>query len=226
MTTREGSTPSQPAVSLEEVAREALACRLCPEIPEHRPVFRVTAAARLLIVGQAPGRRVHETGVPWNDPSGDLLRQWLGLDREAFYGSGRIAIVPAGLCYPGSEAGKGDRPPPPRCAALWQPRFAAALPALRLVLAVGACAQRHWRPGCASVEAAVRGWREGLAAAATGATPPVFALPHPSPRNRRWLSRRPWFASEVLPALRREVEAALAESATPPRGRSRLTLQR
>src|SRR5690242_13120679 len=114
-------------ISLRSVSAEARACRLCRGSLEPNPVFRVGARARLLIVGQAPGRRVHETGIPWNDPSGDVLRDWLQLDRDAFYDVSRIAIVPAGLCYPGTVDG-ADLPPPKRCAELWQPRFRAALP--------------------------------------------------------------------------------------------------
>lgn len=195
------------------MCREADACRLCPEIPEARPVFRAAASARLLIVGQAPGRAVHASGVPWDDPSGELLRRWLELERTDFYDAARIAIVPAGLCYPGRLPRAGDRPPPPRCAALWQPRFCAALPELGLVLAVGAAALRHWLPGAGSVDAAVR---RGLAQAGASAMGeagrplPVFPLPHPSPRNRRWLSQRPWFEEETLPRLRAELRRALA----------------
>src|SRR5690349_15603107 len=118
-------------ISLAVVSREARACRLCARQLEPRPVFRASRTARVLIVGQAPGRRVHETGIPWNDPSGDVLREWLALDRDAFYDTSRIAIVPAGLCYPGTVEG-ADLPPPPRCAALWQPRFRAALPNVQL----------------------------------------------------------------------------------------------
>jgi uracil-DNA glycosylase len=191
-------------LSLARVAREARACRLCEAALPHapNPVFRVGRGARLLIVGQAPGRRVHETGIPWNDPSGDTLRGWLALDRAAFYDSAQIAIVPAGLCYPGTVDGS-DLPPRPECAPLWQPRFRAALPALRLTLLVGQYAQayglgRRRKPTLAET---VRAYRSYL--------PAYFPLPHPSWRNKAWVRRNPWFATEVLPALRQVVRTVL-----------------
>lgn len=187
--------------SFAALLAEASACTLCaPHLPHPpRPVFRAAPGARLLIVGQAPGRRVHETGIPWNDPSGDLLRVWLQLDREAFYDANRVAIVPTGLCFPGTGR-HGDLPPRPECAPRWQPRFAAALPEIRLTLLIGAYAQRYFLgPACrATLTETVAAWREFA--------PRYFPLPHPSPRNRLWLKRNPWFGSEVLPALR----AALA----------------
>jgi uracil-DNA glycosylase len=186
--------------SLATVMAQASACRLCEKhLPcEPRPVFRAGAAARLLIVGQAPGRRVHETGIPWNDPSGDVLRAWLALDRAAFYDASRIAIVPAGLCYPGTVNG-ADLPPRPECAPLWQPRFRAALPHVRLMLLVGAYAQKHYLGARRkrTLAETVRAFREYL--------PELFPVPHPSWRNRMWLDRNPWFESEVLPALRRRI---------------------
>ena len=162
-------------------------------------MFLVGRAARLLIVGQAPGRRVHETGLPWNDPSGDVLRAWLGMDRAAFYDTSRIAIVPAGLCYPGTVDGV-DLPPCPRCASLWQPRFRAALPGVRLTLLVGSYAQAYYL-GTArkpSVGETVRAWRQYL--------PGFFPLPHPSWRNRGWLKKNAWFERQVIPALRKRVK--------------------
>ena len=187
-------------ISLSAVSREARACRFCekhlPQAP--KPIFRVGKAARLLIVGQAPGRRVHETGIPWNDPSGEVLREWLALDREAFYDTSRIAIVPVGLCYPGTVDG-ADLPPCRECAPLWQPRFRAALPEIRLTLLVGAYAQAFYLRGRRKKTLAdtVRAWRDYL--------PEFFPLPHPSWRNIGWLARNPWFAKDVLPALRRRV---------------------
>jgi len=162
-------------------------------------VFRVGGTARLLIVGQAPGRRVHESGIPWNDPSGDVLREWLKMERDVFYDASRVAIVPMGLCYPGTVAG-ADLPPPPRCAALWQPRFRAALPDVELTLLVGSYAQKFYL-GETRVGETVRRWREYL--------PLYFPLPHPSWRNQAWIMRNPWFVKDVIPALRRRVNALL-----------------
>lgn len=191
-------------LSLERVAREARACRLCEAALPHapNPVFRVGRSAGLLIVGQAPGRRVHETGIPWNDPSGDTLRAWLALDRAAFYNSAQIAIVPTGLCYPGTVDGS-DLPPRPECAPLWQPRFRAALPGLRLTLLVGQYAQAYalGRRRKHTLAETVRAYRSYL--------PAYFPLPHPSWRNKAWVRRNPWFAAEVLPALRQVVRKVL-----------------
>jgi len=187
---------------LRTLIRQARACRVCaPHLPlGPRPVFLVGKGARLMIVGQAPGRRVHETGIPWNDPSGDQLRAWLGMDRAQFYDTRRIAIVPTGLCYPGSGE-RGDLPPRPECAPLWQPRFRAALPGIRLTLLVGMHAQAYYLGAKRkrSLAQTVRAWREYL--------PEFFPLPHPSPRNRMWMKNNPWFVKEVLPALRRRLRA-------------------
>src|SRR5689334_4646671 len=186
-------------ISLRQVSAEALACRLCRKHLEPRPVFRVGATARILVVGQAPGRRVHETGIPWNDPSGDVLRGWLAMDRETFYDTSRIAIVPVGLCYPGTVDG-ADLPPPPRCARLWQPRFRAALPDIRLTLLVGTYAQAYYLPERKrTMTETVRAFRDYL--------PEFFVLPHPSWRNLLWRRKNPWFEKEVLPELRRRTGA-------------------
>ena len=187
---------------LQTLIKEARACRVCaPHLPlGPRPVFLVGRRARLMIVGQAPGRRVHHTGIPWNDPSGEQLRAWLRMDRAQFYDTRRVAIVPAGLCYPGSGE-RGDLPPRPECAPLWQPRFRAALPGIRLTLLVGMHAQAYFlgRRRKPTLAQTVRAWREYL--------PEFFPLPHPSPRNRLWLKRNPWFVKEVLPALSRRLRA-------------------
>jgi uracil-DNA glycosylase len=187
---------------LRTLIRQARECRLCaPHLPlGPRPVFLVGKGARLMIVGQAPGRRVHETGIPWNDPSGDQLRAWLRMDRAQFYDARRVAIVPTGLCYPGSGE-RGDLPPRPECAPLWQPRFRAALPGIRLTLLVGMHAQAYFlgKRRKKTLAQTVRAWREYL--------PEFFPLPHPSPRNRLWMKNNPWFVKEVLPALRRRVRA-------------------
>jgi uracil-DNA glycosylase len=191
-------------LSLERVAREARACRLCEAVLPHapRPVFHIGRGARLMIVGQAPGRRVHETGIPWNDPSGDRLRAWLAMDRETFYDRAQIAILPTGLCYPGTVDGS-DLPPRPECAPLWHPRFRAALPNIRLTLLVGQYAQAHYLGAArkSSLSETVRAYREYL--------PNFFPLPHPSWRNSAWITRNPWFEKQLLPALRRAVTSAL-----------------
>jgi uracil-DNA glycosylase len=190
---------------LDNVLSAARACRLCePSLPRGaRPVLRAGATARILIVGQAPGTRVHETGVPWNDPSGDRLRTWLALDSETFYDESRIAIAPMGFCYPGRDPRGGDLPPRPECAPLWHPRLLAALPNLELILLVGSYAQAHYlgKARRRTMAETVRAFRDYL--------PPYLPLPHPSWRNTAWLNRNPWFESELLPALRRRVHALL-----------------
>jgi uracil-DNA glycosylase len=182
---------------LDALLAEIRACRVCaPHLPlGPKPVLRVSSTARLLIVGQAPGRRVHETGLPWNDPSGDRLRAWLNMDREQFYDERRIAIVPTGLCYPGSGL-RGDAPPRPECAPLWHPRLIPLMPHLRLTLLVGQYAQAYYlgRRAKRSLRETVASCREYL--------PEYFPLPHPSPRNQLWFKQNPWFEAEVLPLLR------------------------
>ncbi|HRZ01554.1 MAG TPA: uracil-DNA glycosylase family protein [Burkholderiaceae bacterium] len=179
------------------------ACQVCaahlPQPP--RPVLQAGAGARLLIVGQAPGLRAHDSGTPWNDPSGEVLRAWLGVSREAFYDADRIALVPTGFCYPGTVNG-ADLPPRPECAPLWHARLLATMPAIRLTLLVGGWAQRHHLGTRDTVAATVAAYRAHL--------PGVFPLPHPSWRNRAWAARHPWFEAEVLPALRCSVAQALA----------------
>lgn len=193
-------------ISLSAVSREARACRSCEQkLPqEPRPVFRVGKTAKLLLVGQAPGRLVHETGIPWNDPSGDVLRTWLALEREAFYDTSRIAIVPTGLCYPGTVNG-ADLPPCKECAPLWQPRFRAALPDVGLTLLVGSYAQAFYLGNSRknTLGETVRAYRQYL--------PAFFPLPHPSWRNLAWLKRNPWFAQQVIPALRKRVSACIRQ---------------
>lgn len=193
-------------ISLLQVAREARACCVCEKHLPHepRPVFLVGRQARVLIVGQAPGRRVHETGLPWNDPSGDVLRQWLALDRETFYDTARIAIVPAGLCYPGTVNG-ADLPPQPECAPRWQPRFRSSLPFVEMTLLIGSYAQAYYLKDRKKQTLAetVRAFRDYL--------PEFFVLPHPSWRNKGWIRKNPWFESQVIPALRRRVNTCIRQ---------------
>lgn len=191
-------------VDLATLLAEARACRRCeahlPRGP--RPVLRASPTASLLIVGQAPGTRVHETGIPWNDPSGDRLRRWLGLERETFYDERRIAIVPMGFCYPGTGR-SGDLPPRPECAPSWHPRLLAGLPAIRLILLVGLYAHRYYLPEWRRLPLGQRvaRWRE---------VPAMFLpLPHPSGRNNGWLRNHPWFEAELLPVARARVADAL-----------------
>lgn len=186
--------------SLIRVLTEARACRVCEaQLPLGcRPVLRAHGDARILVVGQAPGTKVHASGIPWDDPSGKRLRQWLGMDDGTFYDERRVAIVPMGLCYPGRGNG-GDLPPRPECAPLWHPRLRAALPNIELTLLIGAYAQAHYLgPRRArTVTETVRHWQMYL--------PDYLPLPHPSPRNTRWLKQNPWFDAEVVPALRARV---------------------
>lgn len=181
------------------------ACSLCRDhLPlGPRPVFRLSATARLLIVGQAPGTKVHETGIPWNDKSGDRLRQWLDMGREAFYDESRVAILPSGLCYPGRLSRGGDRPPRPECAPLWHPQVLQHLPDLGLILLVGSYAQAHYLGAArhSTLTETVAAWRFYL--------PRFLVLPHPSWRTTAWERKNPWFTEELLPEARRLVAAML-----------------
>ncbi len=193
------------AGGLAALLAEVRACRVCAaHLPlEPRPVLRAEATARLLIIGQAPGTRVHETGVPWNDASGDRLRGWLALDRAAFYDAARIAIIPMGFCYPGRDARGGDNPPRPECAPLWHERLLAQLPALRLTLLVGRYAHGRYISGARRrpLTETVRAWRDHA--------PAVVPLPHPSWRTTAWQREHPWFDAELLPDLRQRVRQSL-----------------
>lgn len=190
--------------SLPTLLRDIRACTLCAAHLPHgpRPVLQAGASARLLIAGQAPGRKVHESGIPFDDASGERLRGWLGLDRATFYDAARVAIVPMGFCYPG-KGKSGDLPPRPECAQAWQAKLLPHLREVRLTLAVGQYAQAWHLPGAASLTDAVAAWRAQW--------PRLVALPHPSPRNNLWLKRNPWFERELVPALRERVAQALAE---------------
>lgn len=183
------------ASSVDSLLAEARACTVCAaHLPlGPRPVVRASASARLLIVGQAPGTKVHATGIPWNDPSGERLRDWLRLPPDLFYDEALVAIVPMGLCYPGRLARGGDAPPRGECAPLWQERFRAAMPEIRVTLLVGSHAVAH-HLGPGAMTDRVRAFRDYL--------PRYFPLPHPSWRTIAWEKRNPWFQSDVLPALR------------------------
>jgi uracil-DNA glycosylase len=190
---------------LDILLAEIAACRACAgELPhEPRPVTFVRREVRLLIAGQAPGRRVHESGVPFTDPSGDRLRQWMGIDYETFYGRPEIGVAAMAFCFPGTNPKGGDYPPPPRCARLWRPRLLAQLPKVELTLLVGAHAQ-GWALGDRagpSMTETVHRWRDYL--------PKFLPLPHPSWRNTGWLKRNPWFEDEVSPFLRGKVREIL-----------------
>ena len=191
-------------LSLSERLTAVQDCTVCARQLPHapRPVFRISPTARILIVGQAPGRRVHETGIPWNDASGDRLRAWLDLSREQFYDMATVAIVPMGLCYPGTAKG-GDLPPRRECAPLWHPLLHEALRSIRLTLLIGAYAQAYYlgRHQGRTLTDNVAAWRDCAAG--------YFPLPHPSPRNGFWFKRHPWFESTVVPAVRKRVGAVL-----------------
>ncbi|MGE3348752.1 MAG: uracil-DNA glycosylase family protein [Ramlibacter sp.] len=189
---------------LRHTLAEVRACTLCAaHLPlGPRPVLQLHPAARLLVAGQAPGRKVHASGVPFDDASGERLRDWLGVSREVFYDERRVAIVPMGFCYPGTGRA-GDLPPRPECAATWRQPLLARLRQLRLTLVIGQHAQAWHLPGAgATLTEVVQGWR--------ARDPAVLALPHPSPRNNLWLRRNPWFETELLPVVRARVAAALA----------------
>lgn len=202
--------------SLAEALAAARACTLCaaalPLGP--RPVLRAAAGARLMIVGQAPGTRVHETGIPWNDASGARLRGWMAVASETFYDAARVAIVPMGFCYPGRDARGGDRPPRPECAPAWHGRLRALLPDVELTLLAGAYAQRHYlgARGGRSVTETVAAWARYL--------PDFLPLPHPSWRTRAWVARNPWFEAELVPELRRRVAALVGGPAAAGRAAS------
>lgn len=191
---------------LETLLDAVRACRACAsDLPlGPRPVLRASAGARILIVGQAPGLRVHTTGIPWDDPSGERLRAWMGVGKETFYDAARIAIIPMGYCYPGRGQG-GDLPPRRECAQLWLDQLLARMPQVGLTLLVGQYAQRHFlgRRRKASLTETVGAWQEYA--------PQYIPLPHPSPRNQPWFKRHPWFEQELIPLVRSRVNALLLE---------------
>lgn len=189
---------------LDKLLTQVRACTTCAgDLPlGPRPVLRASSTAKLLIIGQAPGTRVHNSGIPWDDPSGDRLRQWLQWDKERFYDESLTAIVPMGFCYPG-KGKSGDMPPRPECAPQWHESVLALMPDVELVLLVGQYAQRHYLANAKkTLTETVRAFAEF--------GPRYFPLPHPSPRNQLWLKKNPWFELEVLPALRKRIKALSA----------------
>ncbi|MFT4977646.1 MAG: uracil-DNA glycosylase [Myxococcota bacterium] len=190
-------------MTFDALRNEVARCRLCEaHLPlGPRPIVQLHPGARILIAGQAPGRRAHLAGVPFDDPSGERLRSWLGVSRETFYNPEQVAILPMGFCFPGTGK-SGDLPPRPECAPAWRAPILAALSRVELTVVLGAYAQRHHLGGGArTVTARVRDWQASW--------PAVLPLPHPSPRNNIWLRRNPWFEHEVLPVLRERVSALL-----------------
>jgi len=194
------------AVPLDFLLQEIRQCRACEgHLPlGPRPVVQAGKAARILIIGQAPGKAVHESGVPWNDASGNTLRRWMGINAETFYDSDKIAIIPMGYCYPG-RGKSGDLPPRRECAELWLDKLLEHLAELRLTLLVGQYAQKHFLgpEREATLTETVQSWQ--------AYAPDFFPLPHPSPRNTPWLRRHAWFEESLLPELRRQVALALED---------------
>ena len=192
------------ALALTKLVKEIRSCTLCTEhLPlGPRPIIQVSSTARILVVGQAPGSRVHETGIPFDDPSGDRLREWMGIDKEVFYDDKKIALVPMGFCFPGTGK-SGDLPPRPECADTWRVKLLEQLPNIKLTIIVGQYAQA-WHLDKSIKEnltETVMAWKSYW--------PKAIPLPHPSPRNNIWLKKNPWFEEEVLPSLRRKVKAVL-----------------
>lgn len=189
--------------SWQNLLTEVRQCTLCePELPMGaRPVVQLHPNAKILVAGQAPGRRVHASGKPFDDPSGDRLRQWMGIDKTIFYDAEKLAIIPMGLCYPGTSK-SGDLPPRPECAPAWRPKLLQQLPNLELTLAIGQYAQSwHTDEPKQTLTERVKNWESYW--------PEVLPLPHPSPRNNLWLKRNPWFEDSIIPTLQERVARLL-----------------
>ena len=196
---------NQAMKKFSSLVEEVRACTICESQLPHgpRPVVQIHPKARLLIAGQAPGRKVHESGVPFDDASGDRLRQWMGVTREEFYDPKLVAILPMGFCYPGTGK-SGDLPPRPECAPAWREQLLGRLKNLEITLVIGKYAQDyHLDEGKSTLTEIVQRWTEYW--------PDMVPLPHPSPRNNIWLRRNPWFEEELVPALQKRVAAALAK---------------
>ena len=191
--------------SLNELLTDIRACTICADHLPHgpRPIVQASAHSRVVIIGQAPGRRVHESGVPWDDPSGRTLRTWLGVSDDDFYDAEKVGLVPMGFCYPGA-ASSGDAPPRPECAPQWHEPLLDHLPDERLTVIIGMYAQaRYVEDRSPTLTETVARWREYL--------PDRIVLPHPSPRNRHWLTKNPWFESETVPAVQARVREVLGD---------------
>jgi len=191
---------------IEALAKEVRQCTICKEhLPlGPRPIIQLHEQSRILIAGQAPGRKVHETGVPFDDPSGDRLREWMGISKEVFYDEKQVAILPMGFCYPG-KGKSGDLPPRPECAPKWRKPLLSGLENIQLTLVIGQYAMAYHLPSEGKkVTEVVANWQAHW--------PNIIPLPHPSPRNNIWLKRNPWFADEVLPKLRERVAQLLSKS--------------
>jgi len=185
---------------MRDLIRDIHNCKACAaKLPHHpNPIVQISKESKILIIGQAPGRRVHETGIPWNDPSGNKLRTWLGVSSENFYDPSLFSIVPMGFCYPG-KGKSGDLPPMPECAKLWHQKIIEEFESSPLIILIGQYAQRHYLKETyrGNLTETVKNYQEYL--------PTYFPLPHPSPRNQNWLKVNPWFSNEVLPALKETV---------------------
>ncbi len=190
---------------LESLLTEIRACRICEEVLPlgSNPVVQFSRSSRILIVGQAPGTKVHASGIPWDDASGRNLRNWMGVDEEVFYDTSKVAIVPMGFCYPG-KGKSGDLPPRPECAEAWHAKIFNHLPNLEMILLIGQYAQNYYlEQKCNTLTETVRNWKMYI--------PKYFPLPHPSPRNNIWMKKNEWFGREVLPQLKESVKGVLAK---------------
>jgi len=189
---------------LESLLKTIRGCEICTDLPlGPRPVLQAKKSAKIMVIGQAPGTKVHATGIPWNDPSGDRLRDWMAVDRDTFYDDGRIAIMPMGFCYPGRLARGGDLPPRPECAPAWHEQVRAALPNIELTLLIGMYARGYYlkQHKSKTLTETVRRWREFL--------PETFVTPHPSWRTTAWQRNNPWFEEVLIPDLKQRVLALL-----------------
>ena len=187
---------------MQQLIQQIKQCSLCSQHLEPNPVFSVATASKILIVGQAPGRIVHQTNIPWNDKSGDNLRAWLQVDKPTFYNNNIFGIMPMGFCYPGTGK-NGDLPPRPECAATWHQTILDKMPHIQLVLLIGQYAQNYYLGNAVknNLTNTVKAFNEYL--------PKYFPLPHPSPRNNIWMKKNEWFAKEVLPALKKKINKCI-----------------